>query len=83
MAISVISGIIGIAIAAFIIQTGGPAFGAALLAWAADHPGVPLKDLTEGVVNAERRFTPDRELAVHYENKYLRYMKIHDAVCDI
>ncbi len=31
MAIRVISGIIGIAIAAFIIQTGGPAFGAAVL----------------------------------------------------
>ena len=58
----------------------GPAFGVALLAYAADHPGTRSEELTAGSLTVARAFEPDPSLAEHYQNKYAQYLRIHDAL---
>ena len=58
----------------------GPAFGVALLAYAADHPGTRPEELTAGTLTVERAFEPDPDLAGVYQNKYAQYLRIHDAI---
>ena len=58
----------------------GPAFGIALLAYAADHAEVDAADLTAGSLQIEQVFTPDPALTELYEEKYRRYLRIHDAL---
>ena len=58
----------------------GPGFGAALLACSADHPDMSLEALTAANLQIERAFEPDRSLAEALEGKYLRYLRIHDAL---
>lgn len=58
----------------------GPAFGIALMAYAADHPGMPPKKLTESCLQVERVFESNSELVDLYEKKYQKYLRIHDAL---
>ena len=58
----------------------GAGFGVALLAWRADHPGTSLEELTGESLNAGRIFSPDSALTDAYQEKYARYLRIHDAL---
>ena len=58
----------------------GPAFGVALLAYAADHPGTRPEELTEGSLSVARVFEPESGLVKHYQGKYAQYLRIHDAL---
>lgn len=58
----------------------GPAFGIALLAYAADHAEVGAEELTAASLQVEQVFTPDRALTELYEGKYRQYLRIHDAL---
>ena len=58
----------------------GPAFGIALLAWAADHPDAQPETLTEDSLTVARTFEPDAGLVGVYAEKYVRYLRIHDAL---
>ena len=58
----------------------GPGFGAALLAFAADHPGTSLEQLTASGLRVEFSFEPEAELADAMDEKYSRYLRIHDAL---
>ena len=58
----------------------GPAFGIALLAYAADHAGAKAGALTESILQVEQAFEPDAELVGLYREKYQKYLRIHDAL---
>lgn len=58
----------------------GPAFGAALLAYAADHPDEGLEGSTAASLRVERTFAPDGGEPERYRDKYERYLRIHDAL---
>ena len=58
----------------------GPAFGIALLAYAADHPGTRPEELTSGSLTVARTFEPDPNLIDTYREKYAQYLRIHDAL---
>ena len=58
----------------------GPAFGIALLAYAANHADDGVEDLTASSLQIEQVFTPDPGLVELYREKYRRYLRIHDAL---
>ena len=58
----------------------GPAFGIALLASGMRDGRVSMEAITRDCLRVEKVYEPDPEAVIFYEEKYRKYLRIHDAM---